>query len=116
MRSLSRFNQRIRNLVLLIAFAILTNIQLGAQTRDLYPQVHALLLEAETSSTNIQFLDDRSNPHTSIGSLYALAGYLEDAERASPDFRAKFPVPLTICGARGWSMAGWTARKRASTP
>lgn len=95
----------IGNVVLLIAFAILANLRLSVQNRDLYPQVHALLLQAETSSANIQFLDDRSNPHTSIGSLYAHAGYLEDAERAFARSPSSVPGPPYDLW-RGWVVYG----------
>ena len=49
---------------------------------DLYPEIRALIREAETSAVNIPFLDDRSNPTTWAASLYARAGYLDDAARA----------------------------------
>jgi hypothetical protein len=90
MASLIRFSQRVRSL--LAVFVILT-ASLSAQSRNLYPQVHAVLLEAESSSTNIHLLDDRTNPHTYIGSLYAHAGYLEDAERAFAREASSAPGP-----------------------
>ena len=92
MPSLLRPSRRIRNLGFLVVFAISTT-SLGAQNRDLYPQVHGLLLEAEVASANIRFLDDRSNPRTSIGGLFAHAGYLEDAERAFASDPSSVPGP-----------------------
>lgn len=91
MPSCSRYNLEVTSLALSIAFVTLAGLQLDGQNRDLYPQVHALLLEAETASANIEFLDDRSNPHTSIGSLYAQAGYLEDAERVLARYPSSVP-------------------------
>ena len=76
MPSLSRPACCIRNLSFLVVLAIPAP-SLHAQGRDLYPQVHGLLLEAEAASANIRFLDDRSNPRTSIGGLFALrAGHI----------------------------------------
>src|SRR6266576_3663634 len=92
MLSLFRFSQCIRNLSNSVIFVILT-LPLGAQSSDLYPQVHALLLEAEAAAANVRFLDDRSNPRTSIGSLLAHAGYLEDAARAFASDPSSFPGP-----------------------
>src|SRR5271165_1129033 len=59
------------------------------ETPDLYPQVRALVLEAEAASANMPLLKDHSNPHTWAGDILAHAGYLEDAERAY----AKSPGP-----------------------
>ena len=92
MPSLSRPACCIRNLSFLVVFAIPAP-PLHAQGRDLYPQVHGLLLEAEAASANIRFLDDRSNPRTSIGGLFAHAGYLEDAERAFASDPSSRPGP-----------------------
>src|SRR5947208_3237495 len=49
---------------------------------DRYPEIRVLIREAETAATNIRFLNDRSNPRSWAASLYARAGYLDDATRA----------------------------------
>ncbi len=72
-----------------LALALFTAFSLRAQTPGLYPQVRALVLEAEAASANMLLLKDRGNPHTWAGDILAHAGYLEDAERAY----AKSPGP-----------------------
>jgi tetratricopeptide (TPR) repeat protein len=77
------------------ALALIAALSLTGQDR--YPQVRALVLEAEAQSGNMRLLKDRSNPHTWAGDLLAHAGYLEDAERAyrkSGDFSSGPPVIL----------------------
>jgi tetratricopeptide (TPR) repeat protein len=85
---------------------------LRAQTPDLYPQVRALVLEAEAAGANRRPLKDRSNPHTWAGDILAQAGYLEDAERAyskSPGPSSDPPLALW----RAWVVYG--QRERAET-
>jgi hypothetical protein len=53
-----------------------------AKGSDFYPEIRAIIREAELASVNIRFLNDRSNPSGWAGRLYAQAGYLEDAARA----------------------------------
>jgi hypothetical protein len=73
----------------LISLTLAMSLSLRAQAPDLYPQVRALVLEAEANSTNMRLLKDRSNPHTWAGDILAHAGYLADAERVY----AKSPGP-----------------------
>jgi tetratricopeptide (TPR) repeat protein len=108
-----KWSNGVSNRALPIVLALLTNLPLSAQGRDLYPQVRALLLEAEAASTKIQFLDDRSNPHTSIGTLYAHAGYLEDAERAFARTQSPTPDPPYDLW-RGWVVYGRLDRAEKS--
>jgi tetratricopeptide (TPR) repeat protein len=61
--------------------ALFTASFLHGQALDLYPQVRALVLEAEVASANMRLLKDRGNPHTWAGDILAHAGYREDAER-----------------------------------
>jgi hypothetical protein len=68
--------------VLLVALCSALVIS-GDEDRDLYPQIHAILREAETESLNIPSFDDRSVPSEWEAHLYARAGYLEDARRTS---------------------------------
>ena len=72
-----------------LALTLLTAYYLCGQTLDLYPQVRALVLEAEGASANMRLLKDNSNSHTWTGDILAHAGCLEDAERAD----AKSPGP-----------------------
>ncbi len=70
--------------------------------------------EAETASANIKVSETiGSNPRTSIGALYAHAGYLDDAERAfarSPSSVPGPPYPLW----RGWVVYGRLDRAEKS--
>src|SRR5882672_1339901 len=68
------------HLVKPLALGLAMAFFLHAQTPDFYPQVRALVLEAEAASANMSLLKDRSNPHTWAGDILAHAGYLEDAE------------------------------------
>ena len=70
-----------RLLTLFIVATLSTRAQQSAVTVDRYPEIRVLIHEAETAAVNIRFLDDRSNPHTWAASLYARAGYLDDAAR-----------------------------------
>ena len=79
--------------------------QLSAQMPDLYPQVRALALEAQTASAGIGFLRDHSDPHGMAGDILAHAGYLEDAERAfakAPSYSSDAPSALW----RAWVVYG----------
>jgi hypothetical protein len=92
-----------------VATALFAALWLRAQTPDLYPQVHALVLEAEAVSVNMHILKDNSNPHTWAGDILAHAGYLEDAERAyarSPGPSADPPYMLW----RAWVVYGHLER------
>jgi tetratricopeptide (TPR) repeat protein len=71
-----------RLFTLLIAVVVPLRSQGDAVRADRYPEIRVLLREAEAAATKIAFLDDRSNPHSWAASLYARAGYLEDATRA----------------------------------
>src|ERR1700722_10639134 len=62
--------------------SLATTFSLCAETLDLYPQVRALVLEAEAASTNIPLFRDHGDPHTWAGNILEHAGHLEDAERA----------------------------------
>ncbi len=53
----------------------------GVAQRDLYPEVRALLLEAELAANGLRELADGLNPWTRMGEMYARAGYVADAER-----------------------------------
>jgi tetratricopeptide (TPR) repeat protein len=91
------------------ALAMVTAFFLRAQAPGLYPQVRALVLEAEAASANMHLLKDNSNPHTWAGDILAHAGYLEDAERAyarSPGTSAVPPYPLW----RAWVVYGQRER------
>ncbi len=70
-----------RNVFFLI-FA--TSVALRGQSKadpNLYPEVRALILEAELAANGLRMPENGSNPWTWAGSLYAQAGYVEDAER-----------------------------------
>jgi len=82
---------------------------LAGQAVDRYPQVRALVLEAEAASKDMRLLKDHSNPHTWAGDILAHAGYLEDAERAyarSPGPTANPPYALW----RAWVVYGYPER------
>ena len=64
-----------------------------AQDRDLYPQIHTLMQEADAASIHISAFDDRGVPAEWAGHLYARAGYLRDAARAFSRTTA-FPINL----------------------
>ena len=113
MQSLSGLSQNIGKAALAIVFAILSILRLEAQNLDLYPQVHKILIDAEASATNIRFLDDRTNPHTWIGDLYAHAGYLEDAERAFAASPSSIPGPPYYLW-RAWVVYGRPDRAEKS--
>jgi tetratricopeptide (TPR) repeat protein len=71
-----------RLFTLIMAAAVPLHAQDDPVRTDRYPQIRVLVREAETAAANIGFLDDRSNPHSWAASLYARAGYLDDATRA----------------------------------
>lgn len=113
MRSLWGLSQSIGNVGPPLIFAFFSILPVKAQKLDLYPQVHTVLLDAEASATNITFLDDRSNPHTSIGDLYAHAGYLEDAERVFAGYPSSIPGPPYYLW-RAWVVYGRLDRAEKS--
>lgn len=60
-------------------------LPLGAQDGgqpDRYPQIRAIIREAEVDAAGVPMLPDRSRPEEWAGRLYARAGYLDDATRA----------------------------------
>ncbi len=75
-----------------------------SQTIDRYPQVRALVLEAEAAAGSIPLLRDRSNPHTWAGDILAHAGYLDDAERAYAKSQGPTQPPYTLW--RAWVVYG----------
>ena len=84
-----------------LVLALAATFSLCAQTPDLYPQVRALVLEAEAASTNIRLFRDHGDPHTWAGNILEHAGYLEDAERAyaaSPRPSSDLPYIWRGCG------------------
>lgn len=64
-----------------IVFVVVVGLARDLRGADMYPQVRAIVYEAETNSTGIQFLPDRSEPLLVAGRLYMRAGYLDDAAR-----------------------------------
>lgn len=91
-----------------LALALATTFSLCAQTPDLYPQVRALVLEAEAASTNIRLFRDHGDPHTWAGNILEHAGYLEDAERAYAESpRPSSGLPYIW---RGWVVYGHQER------
>ena len=65
-----------------IAVTLLPMVAQEAGQHDRYPEIRALIREAELAAVNIQFLKDRSEPSSWAARLYGRAGYLEDAARA----------------------------------
>jgi len=65
-----------------IAVTLLPMVAQEAGQHDRYPEIRALMREAELAAVNIQFLKDRSEPSSWAARLYGRAGYLEDAARA----------------------------------
>jgi tetratricopeptide (TPR) repeat protein len=91
-----------------LALALATTFSLCAQTPDLYPQVRAIVLEAEAASTNIRLFRDHGDPHTWAGNILEHAGYLEDAERAYAESpRPSSDLPYIW---RGWVVYGHQER------
>jgi len=88
--------------------SLATTFSLCAETLDLYPQVRALVLEAEAASTNIRLFRDHGDPHTWAGNILEHAGYLEDAERAYAESpRPSSDLPYIW---RGWVVYGHPER------
>jgi tetratricopeptide (TPR) repeat protein len=79
-------------------------VPLGAQGEtartDRYPEIRVLIREAETASVNIQYLDDRSDPHSWGARLFARAGYLDDAARAFGKLDPAVEPPYDLWRAR----------------
>jgi len=48
---------------------------------DRYPQIRAVIREAELAAKDVPILPDKSRPLLWAGNLYARAGYLDDADR-----------------------------------
>lgn len=95
------------------ALLVLSSLLLRAQAQDLYPEIHALVSEAESAAADIRLLEDRSDPHAWAGRIYARAGYLDDAERAfavSPGSSDGPPYPLW----RAWVVYGRLDRAEKS--
>lgn len=91
-----------------LVLALAATFSLCAQTPDLYPQVRALVLEAEAASTNIRLFRDHGDPHTWAGNILEHAGYLEDAERAYAESpRPSSDLPYIW---RGWVVYGHQER------
>ena len=65
----------------ILCWAAITIVE-AAEVVDRYPEIRAIIREAEKASVNIPFLDDRSQPSLWAARLYAQAGYLDDAARA----------------------------------
>src|SRR5260370_33951810 len=72
-----------RNRALRFASLILVPLLARAESADRYPEIRRLILAAETASVGIVATPTRSNPFSEASRLYARAGYLEDAIRAS---------------------------------
>lgn len=69
-------------LLFLLVFALLAlHAQDSGQTGR-YPQIRSLIREAEAAAVNVPVLDDKMRPSAWAASLYARAGYLDDAARA----------------------------------
>jgi hypothetical protein len=88
-----------------------------APSSDRYPEIRAIIREAEAASAGVRLLDDRSNPHSWAGTLYARAGYLEDSARAfGVDLASRSPYPLWRAQVVYGDLAGAEKKLRANNP
>jgi tetratricopeptide (TPR) repeat protein len=84
---------------LIVLFVVVLSF-LGAQQSqptDRYPEIRAIIREAEVAAKNVPILPDKSRPVLWAGNLYARAGYLDDAERA---YSKTDVPPVTVFRAR----------------
>ncbi len=88
-----------------LVLVLATALSLHAQPHDLYPQVRALVLEAEAASANMRFFKDHGDPHAWAGDVLAHAGYLDDAERAYAKSSSHLSDPPDILW-RAWVLYG----------
>ncbi len=87
------------------------SLAIAADQIDRYPDIRKILEAAETASTGIQELDDRSRPAETLGQLYARAGYLNASARA---YARTSAIPFALLKARAVYGDSQTAMKEAA--